>query len=186
MDLKTEDHPTGMFTEQEVYDMLLVIFTSVFLNVQPEHGWALRAGADQIIKIFNHQIEKSYREVVPAVSAISCIVVDSNSTAAVKNPLVSILRTFSYFWTPKKPYHDLMARLAEGNRTVHDVVSEVVGLACGSSMNFAQAIAQIVDFYLDPARSAELAEIKRLVTKNDPVSNERLKGYSREAQSQCS
>ena len=129
---------------------------------------------------------RSYREVVPAVSLLSRILTDLSSPTPVKNPLVSILRTFSYFWTPKKPYHDLMARLAEGNRTVHDVVSEVVGLACGSSMNFAQAIAQIVDFYLDPARSAELADIKRLVTKNDPVSNERLKGYSREAQSEFS
>ena len=79
-----------------------------------------------------------------------------------------------------------MARLAEENRSVHDVVSEVVGLACGSSMNFSQAIAQIVDFYLDPERSAELAEIKTLIRKNDPVSNERLKGYSREAQSRPS
>ena len=67
MDLKTEDHPTGMFTEQEVFDMLMVVFTSIFLNVEPEHGWALRTGADQIIKTFNTMIEKAYREVVPSV-----------------------------------------------------------------------------------------------------------------------
>ena len=33
-----------MFTEQEVYDMLMVLFTCVFINVLPEHGWALRNG----------------------------------------------------------------------------------------------------------------------------------------------
>ena len=51
----------------------------------------------------------------------------------------------------------------------------------GSSVNYAQSLAQVVDFYLDSARQKELAEIKVLITKTDPESTERLRGYIREA-----
>ena len=76
-----------------------------------------------------------------------------------------------------------MRRLAEAKRPTSEVVAEVVGLAVGSSVNYAQSLAQVVDFYLDAARAKELAEIKVLITKTDAQSAERLRGYVREAQS---
>ena len=100
-----------------------------------------------------------------------------------QNPITGILSSFSTYWKPKKPYQEFMARLAESGRPVKEVVAEVVGLSVGSSVNYAQALAQVVDFYLDPARARELAEIKVLITKTDAQSAERLRGYVREAQS---
>ena len=52
-----------MFTEQEVYDMLMVLFTCVFINVTPEHGWALTNGGVQVGDIINGLIEKAYNSV---------------------------------------------------------------------------------------------------------------------------
>ena len=46
-----------------------------------------------------------------------------------------------------------MRRLAEAKRPTSEVVAEVVGLAVGSSVNYAQSLAQVVDFYLDAARA---------------------------------
>ena len=96
----------------------------------------------------------------------------------------SLLSSFSSYFKPKKPYQDFMARLAESGRPVKEVVAEIVGLSVGSSVNYAQALAQVVDFYLDEARAKELAEIKVLITKTDEASKERLRGYVREAQSE--
>ena len=53
----------GLFTEQEVYDMLMLLFTCVFINVTPEHGWALNEGGAQVSEIINGLIEKSYNSV---------------------------------------------------------------------------------------------------------------------------
>ena len=53
----------GLFTEQEVYDMLMVLFTCVFINVTPEHGWALTNGGVQVGDIINGLIEKAYNSV---------------------------------------------------------------------------------------------------------------------------
>ena len=56
-----------MFTEQEVYDMLMLLFTCVFINVLPEHGWALTSGAAQVGQIINGLIEKSVSQLAPSV-----------------------------------------------------------------------------------------------------------------------
>ena len=45
------------------------------------------------------------------------------------------------------------------------------------------AVAQVVDFYLDDARSAERQKIIELAKRDDAASLELLKGYVREAQS---
>ena len=70
INLKTKENPRGMFTEQEIYDMLSLLFTCVFINVQPEHGWVLRAGASQVGSIINPLIEKSLNEVAPGTSSV--------------------------------------------------------------------------------------------------------------------
>ena len=46
----------------------------------------------------------------------------------------------------KKDYHDFMSRLAATKRSTSDLVACVIGLAVGSSVNYAQAVAQVVDF----------------------------------------
>lgn len=48
------------------------------------------------------------------------------------------------------------------------------------------AIVQVVDFYLDDARSKERAELIDLVRRDDAQSIELLHGYIREAQSELS
>jgi linoleate 10R-lipoxygenase len=74
IDLKTEDNPMGLFTEQEVYDMLMVLFTCVFINVTPEHGWALTQGAIQVSGIINGLIQKSYNSVGSLLPPVCSIV----------------------------------------------------------------------------------------------------------------
>ena len=84
IDLKTRTNPKGIFTEQEIYDMLMVLFTCVFINVQPEHCWALRTGAVQVSNIINPMIIQSLETATPTVSAFSlmwllllmCLLVD--------------------------------------------------------------------------------------------------------------
>ena len=43
---------------------------------------------------------------------------------------------------------------------MRDLCATVVGLSSGSSVNYAQAVAQIVDFYLDDARAEERAVLR--------------------------
>ena len=49
----------------------MVLFTCVFENVQPEHGWTLRTTSAQVSKIINGFIEQSITEAAPR-SALVC------------------------------------------------------------------------------------------------------------------
>lgn len=101
-----------------------------------------------------------------------------------QNPITGLFNAVSsIFWPNHKPCHSFLAKLAQSGRPTRELIAEVIGLAVGSSVNYAQAVAQVVDFYLDPARAADLVEIKKLIPKTDPTSAELLRGYVREAQS---
>ena len=69
--LKTQSNPGGMFTEQEVYDIFSLLFTAVFLNFQPEHGWELKTSSAQVGAIVSQLIEKSINEASPGTAPVS-------------------------------------------------------------------------------------------------------------------
>ncbi|KAH8111877.1 heme peroxidase [Phellopilus nigrolimitatus] len=165
--LKTAANPRGLFTEQEVYDMFTVLFMCVFENIQPEHGWVLRSAASQVGKIINGLIAQSLTEAAPRTAS---------------NPLVGIFTSVKEaIWpTPPKECHDFLANLAASGRPTRDLVACVIGLAVGSSVNYAQAVAQVVDFYLDDSRAAERAQLVAACARDDKKGAELLRGYVRE------
>ena len=69
------------------------------------------------------------------------------------------------------------------DRPIGDLVANVNRPAVGSSVNYAQAVAQIVDFYLDDNRQKEHEALIAARARNDtdPEANALLKGYMREA-----
>lgn len=93
----------------------------------------------------------------------------------------------SFVWPreTKKPYHEFLSRLKASGRDTKAIVAEVIGLAIGSSMIYAQGVVQIVDFYMDDERAAERAEIVKLAQADGQTQEEKnlLLGYVREAQS---
>lgn len=69
--LKTKSNPSGIFTEQEAYDMFSLLHTAVFLNIQPEHGWILKTAGTQVGAIVSQLIEKSINEASPGTASVS-------------------------------------------------------------------------------------------------------------------
>lgn len=68
--LKTVDHPIGLFTEQEMYDILMLLCTCVFINVSPEHGFFLKDQAQTFGDKMNELIEKSIEAAAPSTTVI--------------------------------------------------------------------------------------------------------------------
>ena len=57
--LKTAKNPKGLFTEQELYDMLSLLFTCALINVQPEHSWQPEHGALPIAQVLQKIIARN-------------------------------------------------------------------------------------------------------------------------------
>ena len=100
----------------------------------------------------------------------------------VKNPITGLSHVITGALRPKKPWYDFLNRLVSTRRPAREVVAQVLGLAIISAAGYAHAVANVVDFYLDPAHAAELTAIQGIVAKSDSGSQETLRGYVREAQ----
>ena len=80
-------------------------------------------------------------------------------------------------------YTEFLERLSASGRPTDQLIACVIGLAVGSSVNYAQAVAQVVDFYFSDERSQERAKIIELSKRpdGDKQADELLRGYVREA-----
>ncbi|KAK7681445.1 hypothetical protein QCA50_015537 [Cerrena zonata] len=166
--LKTKDHPAGLFTEQQMHDMLMVLHTSVFINVLPERGFFLNDQARMFGDKINDLVKKSIEAAAP-----SSMDIIEHIEARVSRFLSS---------NEERACYPFLRRLAEMSISREEMVSQVISLAAGSSVNWSQAIIQVVDFYLDNARAKERTELIDLVHRDDAQSIELLHGYIREAQ----
>jgi len=160
--LKTKKHPEGLLTEQELYKVLMLLCTSVFINVLPENGWLLRSGAKKVSALTNEIIKKS--------------LIASNPRSSIFGFAARMI-----FSEEQRRCYPFMRRLAKLGMDMDTMVANVIGLTVGSTVNYAQAVTQVVDFYLDDERAPEREEIAKLVHKDDSKSMELLRGYVREA-----
>ncbi|KAJ7340010.1 heme peroxidase, partial [Mycena albidolilacea] len=159
--LKTKENPKGLYTEEEVYEM----FTAL---VNSEHGFSSQWAATQAGTMVQALVAKTVLQVAPG---------------SAPNALVKFLFRFSsYLWPQSgKPWYPFLSRLAATGRPMNELVANVMGIAVGSSVNYAQAAVHVIDFYLDDARQHERAQILKLVHLNDEKSTDLLRGYVREA-----
>ncbi|KAF8209473.1 heme peroxidase [Mycena galopus ATCC 62051] len=167
--LKTKDNPRGLYTEQEVYDMFSTLFTLTFLSIgDNEHGFSLRWAATQSGGVIQALIAKAILEIAPQ---------------SAPNAIVSFISKCSQFMWPQsdKPCYPFLSKLSETGRPLNELVAMVVGLAVGSSVNYAQAAVHVIDFYLDDAHAAERSQIIDLVQSDTSKSTDILRGYVREA-----
>ncbi|KAJ7584601.1 hypothetical protein C8J56DRAFT_1027816 [Mycena floridula] len=116
---KRRNNPSGLYTEQEVYDMFTTLFQLTFLNIdRNEHGFLLRYTAVQADGIIQALRAKSMFEVA----------LDSalNANATI------ISHVTNYLWSAsQKPCHPLLSKLADTGRPLNELVATVVGLAVG-------------------------------------------------------
>ncbi|KAK0439191.1 heme peroxidase [Armillaria borealis] len=166
--LKTEDNPSGILTEQEFYQMLALLFTCVFINIDSEHWWALRSGALKVSDVVEGLIEQGLTNAAPQLS--------TNVVVGVFTKLKETIWPSS-----RQDCPSFLTNLTASGRPMRDLAANVIGLAVGSSVNYAQAVSHIVDFYLDDSRAAERAALIAVCKRNDAKSSELLKGYVREA-----
>ncbi|KAL0577268.1 hypothetical protein V5O48_004725 [Marasmius crinis-equi] len=174
LDMKTKDNPRGMYTEQEVYEMFTAMVMLIFLAIgDNEHGFSLRQKVIQAGGVVQAMVAKSVVDCAP-------------KSAGATNPILGIVSTVTSTVEGvvlNKPCGPFLKRLAETGRPVNELVATVVGLAVGSSVNYAQAAVHVIDFYLDEERAEQRTKIIQLAkaSATDTASMETLRGYVREA-----
>ncbi|KAG6848129.1 hypothetical protein H0H93_003124, partial [Arthromyces matolae] len=149
--LKTNDNPSGLFTENEFFDMLTT------LRAKEVHTILARLTAQSIIDV-------------------------SPSTASSNLLDTVITRLSTLFWPPEtRACYPFLSALTASQRSIEELVSDVLGVAAGASVYCAHSAVNVINFYLDDSRAQERDAIIRLVNRDDLESDSQLRGYVLEA-----
>ncbi|PWW77608.1 heme peroxidase [Tuber magnatum] len=166
--MKSEDHPKGIYTEQELYMILCVMFIVVFFDVDPSKSFPLRQAGFKVVRQYGTLVEAQ----VKAIKNWSWLqgvwdplnVRGRNKSSPLK----------SYGWT-------MIKRLLESGKSPYDVTwSYIVPTAGASAPNQGQIFAQVLDFYLEDRNAHHLAEIQRLAQLGTEEAWETIKKYALE------
>ncbi|CAE6468800.1 unnamed protein product [Rhizoctonia solani] len=166
--LKCKGNEDGLITEQEIYQMMTVVFTHIFLNVEPLNGWQLRDKAKQVAsKLLG--IVQGHLEAIASKGRLSFAGIKAFVT--------------DRFYGDDDRAQIFLANLYKnrGDLTIEQLSYNVFGCMIASVSNYAQAATQVVDFYLDDSRKDLKEIICELSRQDTPESDRKLAGYVREA-----
>lgn len=153
--LKTEDHPLGIYTEQELYQVLSVSFFAIFYDIDPAKSFLLKNAA----KTLTEQL-----------GSLVLFNVETIKRTGVIADLVAKLHKHS----PLTEFGThMIQRLLESGDSVTDVVwSTMMPTASSMVANQTQLFMQVLDFYLLEKNKSLLAKLVDLAHKNTPEADE--------------
>ncbi|EJU03113.1 linoelate diol synthase [Dacryopinax primogenitus] len=169
--IKTKEDPNAPFTEQSAYQIYMVIFTFIFLNIQPEYGWFLRTNAKTAAAALLQTIELHLNAI---------------SSSPISNPFKIIDSIMHTLWGEDMDVHAFFKRLiaaAGPDRPVKELAYNVLGVSVASAANFAHATVHVVNLYLEDKYKAARDDIVRIAELEHygPQEEKLLEGYVREA-----
>ncbi|KAJ5777550.1 Psi-producing oxygenase A [Penicillium odoratum] len=158
--LKTESNPRGVFTESELFQILSLVFTCIFYDVD-------------VSKSF--QLEQASRAVAQQLGELVMANVEVVDKAGFVANIVSRIHR-----------HDVLSdygvhmiqRLLDSKLPPKEIVwTHIIPSATSMMANQAQLFMQCLDFYLEEENACHLAEIQRLSKEKTPESDELLLRY---------
>ncbi|KAJ5102586.1 Psi-producing oxygenase A [Penicillium argentinense] len=158
--LKTESNPRGIFTEMELYQIMALVFTCIFYDVDVaksfQLGQASRSVAQQLGELVMANVE-----LVDKAGFIANIVNRLHRHDALSDYGVHMIQ-----------------RLLDSGLPAKEIVwTHILPSASSMVANQAQLFIQCLDFYLEKENAAHLAEIQRLSKEDTPESNDLLLRY---------
>lgn len=152
--LKTEENPHGIYTEQELYQVLSILFMAIFYDIDPSKSFLLRNAA----KMLTAQLGDLVMFNVEAVSKTG-VIADFIAKLHTKSELTEY------------GVH-MIQRLLGSGLSIKDVVwTNLVPTAASMVANQAQLFAQALDYYLGDG-SKHLKELNRLSKLNTTEADE--------------
>ncbi|THH10719.1 hypothetical protein EW146_g8291 [Bondarzewia mesenterica] len=162
LQLKTSKHSLGIYTEAELYEMLTDIYTLFFLDVDPSKVMNLTEKVKEHVNELQHHIK-------------AALVVNAGGRLSIASLVGSLQQLFSTTKQKKNARLPFAQSLFERGATADEVTNNILALLVGSTVELAQTLTNVVNFYLDDANPPQLTDPEN--PKNATV----LESYVREA-----
>lgn len=158
--LKTESNPRGIFTEVELYQIMTLIFTCIFYDIDVSKSFQLGQASRQVAQQLGELVTANV-ELVDKAGFVANIVSRLHRHDALSN----------------YGEHMIQRLLASGLPAKEIVWTHILPSAVSMVPNQSQLFVQCLDFYLEKENAAHLAEIQRLSKETSPESDELLLRY---------
>jgi linoleate 8R-lipoxygenase/9,12-octadecadienoate 8-hydroperoxide 8R-isomerase len=155
--LKTESNPRGIFTESELYQIMAVVFTSIFYDADVGKSFELNQGARMVTQQLG-QLTLANVELI-------------EQTGFIANLVNSLHR---HDVLSEYGVHMIQRLLDSGMPAAEIVWTHVLPTAGGMVANQAQLFSQSLDYYLSEEGSVHLPEINRLAKEDTPEADDLL------------
>ncbi|ATY62963.1 fatty acid [Cordyceps militaris] len=161
--IKTAEHPTGVFSEQELFQFLTMIYICIFLDYDPVKSFPLRRAAKAASAQLGALIEANVK--LGLVFGIKGLYVQSLKK--------DVLARYG---------HQLVRALAKTGLNAHEIAwSQILPTAGAMVPNQAQMFAQSVDWYLSAEGAPYRDELERIAAEESSDAGDALLlGYAME------
>ncbi|KAL9596957.1 MAG: hypothetical protein Q9219_005468 [cf. Caloplaca sp. 3 TL-2023] len=162
--LKTEESPHGVYSEQEMYMVLAVIFVCIFFDLDPSNSFALRHATRAVAQQLGKLVEANVHSI--SMTGMVAGIVDK-------------------FRENKNPLSDygvhMVRRLLDSGLGVSEITwSQILPTAGAMVANQAQVFTQLLDYYLSEAGKQHLPDINKYAKLDTPEADDKILHYAME------
>ncbi|KAF5387086.1 hypothetical protein D9615_002103 [Tricholomella constricta] len=145
--LKTNEHPHGHYTPEELYQILGDIYSFVFLDIEASKVMVLRVKVTIHVRALLGHIKNHLGQGIMN-----------------RNSIASILSK------PKKVEHkELVKRLTAISGSCDELANTISALMVGSTVEISLALTNMVNLYLGPYKDAELRRLANATDTKNPL-----------------
>ncbi|KAL8708190.1 MAG: hypothetical protein Q9220_006860 [cf. Caloplaca sp. 1 TL-2023] len=162
--LKTEETPHGVFSEQELFMVICVIFTGIFFDMDPAKSFPLRHAARAVSQQLGKLIEANVHSV------------------SMTGMVAGIVDKFRENQNPLSDYGvHMIRRLLDSGLGVSEITwSQILPTAVAMVPNQAQVFTQLLDYYLSEEGKQHLPSIQKYARMDTPEADEQILHYAME------
>ncbi|KAL8770606.1 MAG: hypothetical protein Q9209_003674 [Squamulea sp. 1 TL-2023] len=162
--LKTDEKPHGVFSEQELYMVIAVIFVAIFFDFDPAISFPLRHAARAVSQQLGKLIEANVHSV------------------SMTGMVAGVVDRFRENDNPLSDYGvHMIRRLLESGLGVSEITwSQILPTAVAMVPNQAQVFTQILDYYLSDEGKQHLPDINRYAKMDTPEGDDKILHYAME------
>lgn len=157
--LKTKEHPRGLLSIPDAFQIYLCLFMYQSFNIIPENEWSLREAATKAAPILRTIFEAHLK-----------------TQRGMTEPIVDWLAKGSAYEVPPvadRLYHALNA----SKLPIGDLVGDCIGMTAPVAGNLTQQASLLIDLYLSPDYAKYKSRIVELAHDDSPSAERELQGF---------
>lgn len=158
--LKTAQHPRGLITRSELFDLYLVLFMYQSFNILPRSEWKLREASMKVAPLLRGILHGHL----------------SSQTGGYKEVFADFVEKGTAYEVG--PSADrLYKELAKSGLPAGDLVGDCIGMGAPVAGNLTQQASLLIDLYLSPGYEKYKARIVELAHREDAAADKELLGF---------